>query len=108
MKTVKLTSRRRATTTFTCRAVNDDKNAAGEEEVTNPADAFNLDVVMDAIDRLAARYDWLSAGMGALLGTSYGVYRGQPPAQALGITVCATVVAVAIDELLKDQERKQR
>ena len=36
------------------------------------------------------------------MGTSYGVVRGQPVSQALGITVCATVVALAIDEMLKD------
>ena len=56
------------------------------------------------VDRMAARYDWLSAGMGALLGTSYGVFRGQDVGQALGVTLCATVVAVAIDEMLKDVE----
>jgi hypothetical protein len=60
--------------------------------------------VMAAVDKVAARYDWLSAGLGALLGTSFGVSRGQPVGQALGITVCATVVAVAVDEWLKDQE----
>lgn len=61
-----------------------------------------------AFEKLATRYDWLSAGLGALLGTSYGVYRGQPASKALGITLCATVIAVAIDELIKDREAGQR
>lgn len=58
------------------------------------------------MDAIAQRYDWLSAGLGALAGTSYGVYRGQPVAQALGITLCATVVALVLDEMIKENEQK--
>ena len=60
----------------------------------------------ESVEKMATRYDWLSAGSGALLGCSYGVMRGQSVNQALGITMCATVVAVAIDELMRDQEKK--
>ena len=69
--------------------------------------SFDLDAALDAVDRVAQRYDWLSAGLGALAGTSYGVYRGQPVGQALGITLCATVVALAVDEAIKDQEARR-
>jgi hypothetical protein len=62
--------------------------------------------LMAAVDKVAARYDWLSASLGAFAGTSYGVYRGQPLGQALSITLGATVVAVALDELMRDQEAK--
>jgi len=82
----------------------------GDVPTTAPAPGgfFGLGADFDlgaTVDRMAARYDWLSAGMGALLGTSYGVFRGQDVGQALGVTLCATVVAVAIDEMLKDVER---
>jgi hypothetical protein len=60
----------------------------------------------ESVEKMATRYDWLSAGLGALLGCSYGVMRGQSVNQALGITMCATVVAVAIDELMRDEEKK--
>lgn len=69
---------------------------------------FDVTAASASLEKLARRYDWLSASLGALLGTSYGVYRGQPPAEALGLTLCATVVAVAIDEFIKDFEAKQK
>jgi hypothetical protein len=68
---------------------------------------IDFDEVMASIDKVAARYDWLSASLGALAGTSYGVYRGQPVGQALGITICATVVALAVDEMINDHEKKK-
>ena len=74
----------------------------GAEVSTSDKDEkFDLET---AFANLASRYDWLSAGIGALMGTSYGVVRGQPPSQALGIAVCATVVALAIDEILKENK----
>jgi tetrahydromethanopterin S-methyltransferase subunit G len=84
--------------------------ASAPEEDSKPqpvSKAFDLDAVLDAVDKVAQRYDWLSAGLGALAGTSYGVYRGQPVGQALGITLCATVVALAVDEAIKDQEARR-
>ena len=80
------------------RAAGDDD---GAEASTSEKQEEKFDLEL-AFANLAARYDWLSAGIGALMGTSYGVVRGQPVSQALGITVCATVVALAIDEMLKD------
>jgi hypothetical protein len=66
----------------------------------------NFNQVIAGVDAIAQRYDWLSAGLGALAGTSYGVYRGQPVGQALGITLCATVVALVLDEMIKENEQK--
>ena len=45
--------------------------------------------------------------MGAMLGTSYGIYRGQAPGQALLMALGATVIAVAVDEVIKENEQKQ-
>ena len=81
--------------------------ALGHGAMTFPKPRNALDGALDAVDRVAQRYDWLSAGLGALAGTSYGVYRGQPVGQALGITLCATVVALAVDEAIKDQEARR-
>ena len=52
------------------------------------------------------RYDFLSAGMGALAVTSYCVWRGQDPVTALSITAASTVVALVANELLVEAERK--
>jgi hypothetical protein len=46
------------------------------------------------------RYDWLSTGVGALSVTTYAVCRGQPPLEAAGLTVVATVAALVANELL--------
>ena len=81
------------------RAAGDDDGAKASTSEKQEEDKFDLEL---AFANLAARYDWLSAGIGALMGTTYGVVRGQPVSQALGITVCAAVVALAIDEMLKD------
>ena len=54
------------------------------------------------LEALAGRYDWLSAGIGALAVTTFCVARGQDPGEALRVTVCATVLAVVLNELLKD------
>lgn len=82
-------------------------SASGSTSTTTKGHAlFDLEAALEAVDAVAQRYDWLSASLGALAGTSYGAYRGQPIGQALGVTVCAAVVALAVDELLRDRERK--
>ena len=40
--------------------------------------------------------------MGALAVTTFCVARGQDPGEALRVTVCATVLSVVLNELLKD------
>ena len=60
-------------------------------------------VVMGAkqrLSRMMAKYDFVSAGMGALLVTGYCAMRGQDVGTALWITVASTVTAVVVDEVL--------
>ena len=82
-------------------------SSSTEEALKKSGGLIDFDEVMASIDKVAARYDWLSASLGALAGTSYGVYRGQPVGQALGITICATVVALAVDEMINDHEKNK-
>mmetsp|Transcript_27563 Transcript_27563/g.67785 ORF Transcript_27563/g.67785 Transcript_27563/m.67785 type:complete len:196 (+) Transcript_27563:254-841(+) len=84
--------------------------AAAAEAAPLGNDALEFSEVManaaDAVDKFRFKYDFLSAGLGALLATSYGISKGQSPTKALGITVCASIVAIAIDELIKDNEAR--
>ena len=79
--------RTRAAEGASTRAAGDDD---GAEASTSEKQEEKFDLEL-AFANLAARYDWLSAGPGCAHGDSYGVVRGQPVSQALGITVCATV-----------------
>ncbi|KAL4436901.1 hypothetical protein ABPG75_004040 [Micractinium tetrahymenae] len=54
-------------------------------------------------ERVLARYDFLSAGMGALLVTGFCVSRGQDVGTALWITASATVVALLVNDVLPDE-----
>lgn len=51
-------------------------------------------------ERVLARYDFLSAGMGALVVTGFCVGRGQDVGTALWITVASTVVALLVNDVL--------
>lgn len=46
------------------------------------------------------RYDFLSAGLGALAVTTFCVAKGQDPATAMWITGASTVVALLLNEML--------
>lgn len=52
------------------------------------------------------RYDFLSAGMGALCVTGWFVVRGQDPFVALELTAFATVTALVANELIFNNESK--
>ncbi|KAL4432552.1 hypothetical protein ABPG77_000489 [Micractinium sp. CCAP 211/92] len=54
-------------------------------------------------ERVLARYDFLSAGMGALVVTGFCVGRGQDVGTALWITAAATVVALLVNDLLPEE-----
>lgn len=64
------------------------------------------DLVQDfarGAERVLARYDFLSAGMGALLVTGFCVARGQDVGTALWITAAATVVALVVNDFLPEE-----
>jgi len=56
---------------------------------------------------MGQRYDFLSAAAGSAVVTSYSVMRGQCPWTALSIGATATVFAVVMNELLRDDEPHQ-
>lgn len=53
-----------------------------------------LDDLKSNADMMLRRYDFLSAGLGALAVTTFCVARGQDPATAMWITGASTVVAL--------------
>ena len=107
--------RARIATTST-RAVLNDEPPRGEDtgDEKSPPKVKGADVssteeelegFQQSVMNLLERYDWVSAGMGALLGTSFFVSRGQNPSTALGIALVATIIAVAADEIIRDSEQ---
>lgn len=63
-----------------------------------------VEIVHANVDAILTRYDFLSAGIGALCVTSYCVMRGQDPYTALSITAAATVAALVINEIGFDKK----
>lgn len=54
-------------------------------------------------ERVLGRYDFVSAGMGALLVTGFCVARGQDAGTALWITAAATVFACLVNDMLPEE-----
>ena len=52
-----------------------------------------------------SRYDWLSAGLGALAVTTVCVSHGQDPATAAWITASSTVVALLVNDFVFESKR---
>jgi hypothetical protein len=66
----------------------------------------SLQNVQKSYERFRHKYEhnMLSAGVGALLVTTYCVLKGQSPLEAAGITVCATILSLVLNELLFSDE----
>ncbi|EFN55540.1 expressed protein [Chlorella variabilis] len=75
--------------------------AAAQPEPDSPASAVQ-DFARNA-ERVLSRYDFLSAGMGAMLVTGFCVARGQDLGTALWITAAATVVAILVNDVLPEE-----
>jgi len=52
------------------------------------------------------KHDFLSAGMGALVVTSFCVLRGQNLGTALWITIASTVTAAVVNDVFFNEEKK--
>lgn len=61
-------------------------------------------VLQDQMRLMLQKYDFLSAGLGALAVTTFCVARGQDPVTALWITGASTVVALLLNEMLFNDE----
>lgn len=55
-------------------------------------------------DTVFQRYDFVSAGMGALAVTSFCVARGQDPFLAISVTAASTVVALLLNDALNESQ----
>ena len=66
-----------------------------------------VDTFIEEAKQMGQRYDFLSAAAGSAVVTSYCVMRGQCPWTALSIGATATVFAVVMNELLRDDEPHQ-
>jgi hypothetical protein len=76
----------------------------GRRRFTNGAEDDNA-ALARLVVRVATRYDWLSAGVGASSCAMWFVIQGQSVSTALGIASVATIAAVVVEELLGDCER---
>ena len=78
----------------------------GRRRFTNGAEDENAALAAQRlVARVATRYDWLSAGVGASSCAMWFVLQGQSVSTALGIASVATIAAVVVEELLGDCER---
>jgi hypothetical protein len=71
-----------------------------------PDDASPVNAVQHfarSAERVLSRYDFLSAGMGAMMVTGFCVARGQDIGTALWITAAATVVAILVNDVLPEE-----
>lgn len=64
----------------------------------------NNDVEYSQMLKKLQKYDFVSAGVGALIVTSLCVMRGQDPGTALWITAASTVVAVLVNDMMSECE----
>ena len=76
----------------------------GRRRFTNGSEDENA-ALARLVVRVATRYDWLSAGVGASACAMWFVIQGQSVSTALGIASVATIAAVVVEELLGDCER---
>lgn len=68
--------------------------ASTQQEREQAQEPSVLDGLKSNADMMLRRYDFLSAGLGALAVTTFCVVRGQDPATAIWITGASTVVAL--------------
>ena len=54
---------------------------------------------LQTLNQMFRRYDFVSAGLGALAVTTFCVSRGQDPQVALWITAASTVVALLVNDM---------
>ncbi|KAL6749470.1 hypothetical protein V8C86DRAFT_997741 [Haematococcus lacustris] len=59
----------------------------------------NRNSLGEAVDTMLKRYDFLSAGAGALIVTGYCWSQGQNPITALSVTATSTIFALVVNEL---------
>lgn len=60
----------------------------------------------ESISTFFKKYDFTSTMMGSLLVTGYCWSRGQPPLEALTITISSTIIAVVANELFFSKEQQ--
>ena len=72
-------------------------NVSSEEPTT---ESFSVEEITKRCSVIMDRYDFLSAGLGALAVTTVCVARGQDPMTALWITAASTVVALLVNDAL--------
>lgn len=77
---------------------NDVIKAVSQDDSSQESAATPIDELKRRGVQLFHRYDFLSAGLGALAVTSFCVARGQDPTTALWITAASTVVALLVND----------
>lgn len=71
-----------------------------DRQEATAAPVVKLEEVWSKCTAVARRYDFLSAGVGALAVTTFCVVRGQDAGTALWITAASTVVALLLNDMI--------
>ena len=75
-------------------------NQRPDQQGRSPSQAASPHDVFKTVDAVLRRYDFVSAGLGALAVTAVCVAHGQDPWTALQITAASTVVALLANDML--------
>jgi hypothetical protein len=81
---------------------NESPTAASNPSVSSILSVLSLEEIAKHCASLFQRYDFVSAGIGALAVTGVCVSHGQDPGTALSITAASTVVALVINDIFFD------
>eukprot|EP00887_Chlorella_sp_A99_P008021 scaffold12.g8021.t1 len=71
--------------------------------VQEPETRQDVSSALRTLQLMMQKYDFVSAGLGALAVTTFCVARGQDPQTALWITAASTVVALLVNDMFDDQ-----
>lgn len=85
---------------FTVKAIQDPESRSREPSPVPSVDGNKLVNIKRSVNLLTNRYDFLSAGIGALGVTTWCWAHGQDPITAMWITAASTVVALLLNDTI--------
>lgn len=76
-----------------------ESSTASSSSTAGPLSTLSIEEISKRCSSVFERYDFLSAGIGALAVTGVCVSHGQDPGTALSITAASTVVALVVNDI---------
>lgn len=78
---------------------NNESSSTSKSSTSAPLSALSIEEISKRCSSVFERYDFVSAGIGALAVTGVCVSHGQDPGTALSITAASTVVALVVNDV---------